>query len=115
MAKRSRNIAHQEVIQHLMDAEKEAREQVKKAEEEADEIIESARREADERVRQAEESAKSEAEEIVSEARDESEKRSGGRGAGVGDIDGLRQHAEENMEAAVRFLVERITESGGQD
>ena len=108
MAKKSRNGAHQEVIQRLMDAEKKAREQVRKAEEEADDIIESAEREADERVRQAEASAESEAEEIVSEARDEAEKRAGGRGTGVGSIDGLRQHAEENMDAAVRFLVDRI-------
>ena len=44
--KTSRNDAHQGVIQRLMDAEKEAREQVKKAVAEADDLIESAKPEA---------------------------------------------------------------------
>jgi V/A-type H+/Na+-transporting ATPase subunit G/H len=110
MANQPRNGAHQKVIQRLINAEKEAREQVRQAETEADDIIESAEREADERVGQAEESAESEAKKIVSEARDEAEKRAGGPGTGIGSIDGLRQHAEENMDAAVRFLVGRITE-----
>lgn len=100
--------AHQEVLQRLLEAEGEAGERVQKGKEKAEEIVKSARKEADRQVKDAEESARSEAEEIINEAEEQAGKAAGMATAGIGDIDTLRRHADENMSTAVDFLVDVI-------
>ena len=109
MAQKHPSSEHHAVIQRLLDGERDASNRAEAARKEAEETIEKAKKEAESLLKETEKKAREDAEETIEKAKSEpdssSEKSSVGRS---GDIDTLRQHAHENMEAAVELLVKWV-------
>jgi len=99
-----------EVLKRLLDADRDAKEREEEARDKAQQQVEEAKKQAQSRVDEARKEAKQQAEQVVEEAK--RQKRDQGEPASevpFGTLDAFAQHAEENRQNAIDYIVQWVT------